>query len=236
MPKNAEKIELSAYFALAGLVFAAVLGAVMVLCSRLFYGLSLPVAALLVALMALATRGRYWSGLGAVANAWFLPKEHRLAAMGEAGTTSVGVVAIVFVALIEVGALQGFAAPAMAGLVVLAPVFGRMAAFFSAALGKAARMEAQPICRPSGLVIASTVLALAAAGALAWVIGVDPILLAAVGVFALLVALVVPHLVAEHFGGVTWETAEASVVLSEMLVLLGALAVAGVLRLLGWVA
>lgn len=232
-----ERADSASYFPLVGLAFGLALLVVVWFSNRFFYGMSGVTAVLIVSAQALATRLLHWDGLADVADGWFVTPERRLDVMSDSAVGAFGAVAVAFLALLQVEALTAIAtSPVTVAPVVLAPVFGRLAATFAAWLGKPAREGGLgrsvlgPPTLPGALACAA---ALALAFGAAWAAGASAVVLSIVGVGALVMALVVPHLVARRFGGVTGDTMGASVLLVETGVLVTILLATGVLRLAG---
>lgn len=177
-------------------------------------------AALIVFALAAVTRFLHFDGLADVADAWFVAPERRLDVMRDSAVGAFGATAIVFVALLQTAALAALIQNAEVGVVLLVPLFGRFAATFGAWLGRPARPDglgASVTGRPTlaGIVVA-VIPAAVASGAL---IAVEPRFGIATSVLGLLLALTVPHAVAERFGGVTGDVLGASVLITETVVL-----------------
>lgn len=227
----------ASYFALVGLVLGGVLLGVVWVANRYFYGLSGVAAALVLLSYALATRLLHWDGLADVADGWFVTPERRLAVMSDSAVGAFGATAIAFAALLQWAALGELSALATTvAPVVMVPVFGRLAATFSAWLGKPAKPDGlgrTVMGRPSALGVAVTAVSVALAVWVAYALGTPVLVLTIASVVGLVAALVVPHLVAGRFGGVTGDTMGASVLLVESVMLVAILLVSGVLRLLG---
>lgn len=237
---DGERNESASYFALVGLVLGVALLGVVWVANRYFYGLSAVATALILFAYALLTRLMHWDGLADVMDGWFVAPERRLEVMSDSAVGAFGATAIAFVALLQWSALGELSATAATvAPVVLAPVAGRLAATFSAWLGKPAKpggLGRSVMGRPSVAGVVATLAALVAAVWIAYAAGAPVATLAVVGAIGLAAALVVPHVIASRFGGVTGDTMGASVLAVETLVLVAIPAAAGVLRLTGLVA
>ena len=214
-----ERTDAPGYYPLVGLLVGAFAYAVLMLFAVPGWNVRAPlvVAACIVALLALSTRMLHWDGLGDVADAFGAhDRARRLEIMGDSSIGAFGVTAIALCVVIQTASLAQLVAPGRAWALVAVPVFSRLAATFAAWFGKPARttgLGASVIGapRPGALVPAALTLALVAAlNVLAW--SVPEVVLTVVGVVA---ALVVPHLLALRFGGVTGDVMGASVVVVE---------------------
>lgn len=232
-----ERNDSASYFVLVGLLLGTLLLAVVWVANRFFYGLSLTGAVVVVAGFALLTRLMHWDGLADVADGWFVEPQRRLEVMSDSAVGAFGATAIALVALLQVGALSEVAATASTvAPVVLVPVCGRLAATFSAWLGKPAKpggLGRSVVGRPTVFGVAATLASFAAAVGLALLAGAEWMPLAAIAGAGVLLALVVPHLIAQRFGGVTGDTMGASVMVVESAMLVTILVVTAVMRLLG---
>jgi adenosylcobinamide-GDP ribazoletransferase len=184
------------------------------------------IAAVILASWAFTTRLLHWDGLADVADGFWggHTVERRLEIMSDSHTGAFGASAIAIVALLEVSALSTLVGLVGVATTVLAvPVFGRLSASFAAWLGKPAKsggLGASVMSRPSASGVALAVLVVAiASAAVTWQLG-----LVGLGwcVFAVIVAAAVPHLLAPSFGGVTGDVMGASVLFTEMIVLVAA--------------
>jgi len=193
--------------------------------------------ALLLVLLAAATRLLHWDALADTADAWFVSPGRRLEVMADSHVGAFGATAIALVVLLQWTALVELGGSRVtAATVVLIPVFGRLAATFSSWLGKPARpggLGASVIRRPTVFGALVSTVAVGAAVALAAVSGAGSVALGVIAFAGLVLALAVPHLIALRFGGVTGDTMGASVLVVETGVLLVALVTVAVLRLVG---
>lgn len=178
------------------------------------------VAALIVAVWAVCTRGLHWDGLADVADAYWGSHDppRRLEIMADSTVGAFGGTAIVLVAVVEVAALGAILSISRELPLLIVPIVARFSATAAAWLGSPARpggLGRSVMGRPTigGLVIASLPLIFALA-AMSWAYGAVGATFAAAG---LLLALVVPHLIARRFGGVTGDVMGASVLLTETL-------------------
>jgi adenosylcobinamide-GDP ribazoletransferase len=232
-----ERTDVASYFALVGLAIGGLLATVVWVSTRFFYGLSAVVAAVVLFALALFTRYLHWDGLADVSDGWWVPKERRLDVMADSSVGAFAVSTIVFVALVQWSALVALgSSQTTAATAVLAPVFGRLAATFSAWFGRSGRpggLGSSVLARPGLVGVLATSVGVAAA---CWVpihLGLPVSTLVAIAGLSLVAALAVPHVIALRFGGVTGDTMGASVLLVETLVLLISLSTIWVLRLLG---
>ncbi len=178
------------------------------------------VAVATVGAWALITRMLHWDGLADVADGyWGSPDvERRLEIMADSHTGAFGATAVALVAVLEVAALGSFIEYHQYAVLVV-PLFARFAATTAAWLGKPARpggLGDAVIGRPSliALVVCGATLA-GATVSLWYAYGPEGLALAALG---LVMALIVPHVLALRFGGVTGDVMGASVLLTEALV------------------
>lgn len=185
-----------------------------------------PFAALVVFVGAALTRMLHWDGLADVADAWWggANAARRLEIMADSSIGAFGATTVALTAIAQVSAVAVLIQEPGFGIALFAaPVFGRAAAMFGAWLGRSARpgglgslVVGSP--RVGAIAIASLALALAAASMIvehgrpggAWSAG------------CFLVALVVPHLIAGRFGGVTGDVLGASVLVTETVCLTAA--------------
>lgn len=181
----------------------------------------------LVAAWAALSRGLHWDGLADVADAWTVAPERRLSVMKDSNVGAFGVLALVvafgfqsmsLAVVLSAGGTGAFAV--CAGI----PVLGRLAASMAAWLGKPLRSDGlgfSVIGRPGfGALVSSLVVVIVSFFAL-----LGGLASSAAFVVGLMSALVVPHVIASHFGGVNGDVMGASVVLTE---LFAAAAAAGV--------
>lgn len=231
-------VDAASYFPLVGLLLGSLLAAAAWLASRFFYGLSPVAAALLLVLLAVVTRMLHFDGLADVADGWHVARDRRLEVMADSQIGAFGATAVALVVLLQWSALVSLgSAVGTAPLVVLAPVFGRLAATFSAWLGKPAKplgLGASVMGRPSSLGAIVAFLTLVAGCLVPLGLGSSPLVVGVLGLAAFVAALVVPHLIAERFGGVTGDTMGASVMVVETIVLVGATVLVSAFRLVGW--
>lgn len=193
--------------------------------------LAWPLAVLLVAAWALASRLLHWDGLADTADG--LGGAHDPAArreiMSDSATGAFGVTAVVFVALLQTASLAGLlgsgpdGSAALYAVIVVTPVIGRLAATFSCWLGTPAKpggLGASTMGRPRVPGALATISVLGGCAVLLWVAAGGMWL----GWFAggIVAAAVIPHLIAARVGGVTGDTMGASVLLTEAVVLLAA--------------
>lgn len=229
--------QCAGYFPLVGLALGAFVSGVLVLSHRYFYGLGLVGAVLVIAILAGVTRLLHWDGLADVADAWFVPRERRLAVMADSAIGAFGATCIVLVALLEVFALASLGSSAATGAAAaLAPVSGRLAATFAAWLGTPARpggLGSSVMGRPTVFSAAVALLGVLGSGALARMLGAPLLPVVVVLGAGVVFALAVPHVVAHRMGGVTGDTMGASVLIVEAGVWVATLAVFGVVRLMG---
>ncbi|HSK48670.1 MAG TPA: adenosylcobinamide-GDP ribazoletransferase [Coriobacteriia bacterium] len=236
-PDARERPDVASWFPVVGLGFGVLLLGVYLIAVRFFYGISGVTVALILALLAVATRLLHWDALADTADAWFVAPGRRLDVMADSHVGAFGATAIALVVLLQWSSLVELGGSRVtAATVVLVPVFGRLAASFSAWLGQPARqggLGASVIRRPTVLGALASAAAVGAAIALAAVSGASTVALGVIALAGLALALVVPHLIALRFGGVTGDTMGASVVVVETGVLLVALVTVAVLRLVG---
>jgi len=179
------------------------------------------VAASIVAVWALGTRMLHWDGLADVADGFWGSHEpaRRLEIMSDSHTGAFGATAVALTALVEVAAVAAVIAAPHQSPVLVAPVFARFAATAAAWFGSPARpggLGRSVTGRPSPLALLVSALALAIALWFLWLtLAVTGI---AIGVFGIVCALAVPHLLSMRFGGVTGDVMGASVLITEVLV------------------
>lgn len=175
-----------------------------------------------ILVLALATRLFHWDGLADVADAWFAPRERRAEIMRDSRTGAFGAFGVAFVLLtyfVLMDSLFSTADTPLWGLLCVT-VFGRLSATFAAWFGTPLRSDglgAAVISRPSvagALVgtagaITTAVLAVSLGGLSVWL-----------PVGCTVIALALPHLISLRIGGVTGDVMGASVILSEVGVLM----------------
>ena len=177
------------------------------------------VAVVVVTLWAVLTRLLHWDGLADVADGFWGSHDvtRRLEIMSDSHTGAFGATAVVLTAALEIAALGSFLVMHQSPVLVI-PVFARLSATAAAWLGEPAReggLGRSVMGRPSAVALLATVAALALATAVLWNgFAASGLALAGVGV---LLALVIPHLLARRFGGVTGDVMGASVLLTETL-------------------
>jgi len=236
-PADSERVDAASWFPFVGLAIGTALGGIVWLADRYFYGLSGLAAALLLLVMAVVTRLIHYDGLADTADGWFVAPARRLDVMADSHTGAFGAAAIVLIVLIQWNALVDLGGSSLtAATVVFAPVLGRCAATFSAWFGTPARaggLGASIVGRPTVGGLVATVGSLGAAFLLAVALGAGVLVAASTGILGLVLALVVPHLIALRFGGVTGDTMGASVLIVETAVMVLALTLVAIFRLLG---
>ncbi|MGV8082737.1 MAG: adenosylcobinamide-GDP ribazoletransferase [Coriobacteriia bacterium] len=178
------------------------------------------IAALVVTAWALLTRLLHWDGLADVADGFWGSHDpaRRLEIMSDSATGAFGTVAVVLVALLEVSAIGAIVGAPHQVPVLLVPVFARFSATAAAWFGKPARREGLGVSvmrEPTPLSLMVTGAALLAAIAL-WGVAFHPRGVA-FGLVGLVIALVVPYVLAKRFGGVTGDVMGASILLTETL-------------------
>jgi len=159
------------------------------------------VAAIAVIAWALLSRLLHWDGLADVADGFWGSHERlrRLEIMSDSRTGAFGAAAVTLVALLEVASVGAIvAAPHELPLLVV-PVIAR--------LGRSVMGV------PSVLAILVALLPVAGAILGMWIgFRIPGVLL---GAFGVLLALAIPHVLAERFGGVTGDVMGASVLITE---------------------
>jgi adenosylcobinamide-GDP ribazoletransferase len=176
------------------------------------------VAGLVLVAWALTTRFLHWDGLADTADGWFgtdPPRRREIASDTNVG--AFGVTSIVLVALVEYAAMAAVLVDHELLLLVV-PAMSRLAATAGAWLGRPAKptgLGAAVVRKPgvAGAIfgVAGTT---AAVGLLFSAYGGPGLLIAAA---ALVLVVVVPHLVASRFGGVTGDVLGASILVVEVL-------------------
>ncbi|MDR3687224.1 MAG: adenosylcobinamide-GDP ribazoletransferase [Coriobacteriia bacterium] len=176
------------------------------------------VAALAVIAWALMSRLLHWDGLADVADGFWgsHDRERRLEIMADSHTGAFGAAAVTLLALLEVAAIGAIVAAPHELPLLLVPVISRFAATAAAWLGTPARpggLGRSVMGAPSLLAILVAVLPLAGAILGMWIgFKIPGVLL---GLFGVLVALAIPHLLSQRFGGVTGDVMGASVLITE---------------------
>lgn len=185
-------------------------------------GATYVVAALVLIAWALGTRLLHWDGLADAGDGYWGSHDpaRRLEIMSDSRTGAFGVACVVLVALLEFSALGALIAVPHELPVLLVPVIARFSATAAAWLGTPARpggLGRSVMGRPT--VLSGAIAGLTVAGAVVglWLgygfIGV------ALGAFGVVLALVVPHVLALRFKGVTGDVMGASVLITEALLL-----------------
>ncbi len=180
-------------------------------------------AALVLAAWAVVTRFLHWDGLADTADGWFgTTPENRREIASDTYTGAFGATAIALVALVECAALASVLVDHELFVLVI-PALSRLAATAAAWLGRAAKpagLGAAVVRRPTPWGVVSA----AVGTTIAFVLLVGAYGLAGLGIatLGLALALVVPHLVAQRFGGVTGDVMGASILLVETLLMVAA--------------
>jgi len=174
------------------------------------------IAALVIAGWGAFTRLRHWDGLAGVGDGWFgVDPGARRAIASESHVGAFGAMAVLLVALIEYAALTIILEHHEMVLLVM-PAFSRCAATFAAWLGHPAKPTGlgAAVVRKPGVrgAISATLGMLVATFLMTWGHHLHGLVQALV---ALVLAAIVPHLVAKRFGGVTGDVMGASVLLVE---------------------
>ena len=178
------------------------------------------VAALVVAVWGLGSRLLHWDGLADVADGFWGSHEpvRRLEIMADSHTGAFGATAVAFIALLEVAAIGAIASTPHELPLLLVPVLSRFSATAAAWLGTPARprgLGRSVLGHPTTLALIVGVAPLAGAIAGMW-IGFHIVGLA-LGVFGLILAFAVPHVLSKRFGGATGDVMGASVLITEAL-------------------
>jgi adenosylcobinamide-GDP ribazoletransferase len=177
------------------------------------------IAALVVCLWALLSRLLHWDGLADVADGFWGSHDaaRRLEIMSDRRTGAFGATAVALAAVLEIAAIGSFVLMHQSPVLAV-PVFARFAATAAAWLGTPAReggLGRSVMGRPSVGAVVVSALALALAGGVLWVgLGWTGL---ALGFLGVALALVVPHVIALRFGGVTGDVMGASVLITEVL-------------------
>ena len=177
----------------------------------------LALAVLTVGLWAGLTRALHWDGLADVADGYFADStEDRLRIMHDSSVGAFGMTAVALVLLLQVSTLATLIGRGTLVLLVVVPVFGRLAAAFGAWFGTPARTQglgASITGAPRiGSVVVASATVLLCAGMLVWL---RPAAGACTALAGIALAAVVPHLVSRRFGGVTGDVLGASVLIVE---------------------
>jgi adenosylcobinamide-GDP ribazoletransferase len=178
------------------------------------------VAAVIVAVWALCTRGLHWDGVADVADGSWGSEDQarRLDIMADSAVGAFGATAIALVALLEVSAIGSILQHPHTLPLLTVPIVARLSATAAAWFGTPARpggLGRSVMGRPTAGGVAVAAIPLVFAFALTvWVLGMAGGVLIGAG---LVLALAVPHLLARRFGGVTGDVMGASVLLTEAL-------------------
>lgn len=180
-------------------------------------------AALLVALRHLLSRLIHFSGLAAVADAWW-DGDTPVLRVGRLLTDSIGTKGAAAVALATFVCIGSTSLILASGQVILLlaaiPMLGGFSAMFSSWFGAVANPQERfsgLIGRPDAAGLLIFALAVAALGyGMFHFYGREGLMWAAAGLF---IALTVPHQLAERFRGVTREVTDASSLVTEMICL-----------------
>ncbi len=180
----------------------------------------LVVAAVVVIAWGLLTRMLHWDGLADVGDAFWGSHDasRRLEIMSDSHTGAFGATSVALVALLEVAAIGSIVATPHELPLLLVPVFARFTATAGAWLARPARASGlgrSVMGRPTWL---SFFIAAVTVG-LAWIgmgVGFHAVG-AALGAFAIVIALSLPRLLGLRFGGVTGDVLGASVIVTEVL-------------------
>ena len=217
---DGEATQTAAWFPAVGAIFGLV-GYAIVKVARIAHLPSRPalvIAVLIVGVWALLSRLLHWDGLADVADGFWGGHDPaaRLEIMSDSRTGAFGATTVALVAIAEVAAIGAILARPHELPVLLVPVIARFSATAASWLGSPARpggLGRSVVARPTTLSLVIAVVPLAAVIGAMWlafhVAGL------ALGVFGLLVAFAVPHLIASRFGGVTGDVMGASVLLTE---------------------
>lgn len=239
-PQPGERSGAAGWFPLVGLALGAFTFAVLAVSVRVFYGVSGTLAAAVLIGLAALTRGMHWDALADVADAWFVAPDRRQEVMVDSRVGAFGATAIALVALAQASAIAELGASlSTASVVVFAAVCGRLAATFSAWLGKAAKpggLGSSVMGAPTVTGAVAALVAVGAAAGIALAAGLGAAAVAAITVLGVVFALGVPHVIAQRFGGVSGDTMGASIIVVETSVMIVALATIALLHLTGMTA
>jgi adenosylcobinamide-GDP ribazoletransferase len=182
------------------------------------------VAAVVVVIWAVLTRLLHWDGLADVADGYWgsHDQQQRLEIMSDSRTGAFGSAAVALVAILEVAAMGAMLSYHEFPVLAI-PIFARFAATAAAWFGTPARpggLGRSVMGRPSLFAVLACASVVGTASYGLWRgHGLLSAVLAAVG---FLLALAVPHLLAQRFGGVTGDVMGASVLITETLMFLAA--------------
>jgi adenosylcobinamide-GDP ribazoletransferase len=231
MPEDGSAQQVAGWFPAVGLALGAA-GYALVKAAELLPSRPVPpllLAALVVALWALLTRMLHFDGLADVADGFWGSHDpaRRLEIMSDSHTGAFGATAISLTSIVEVTAIAAIIMTPHEMPVLLVPVLARFSATAGCWFGSPAReggLGRSVMSRPTAVGALPALVVLAAVAGALWVwspaVG---LVLFAVGI---LIALAIPHLLAERFGGVTGDILGASVLLTET-ILFAAFAIAG---------
>ena len=214
--------QVAAWFPLVGLAIGAIGYALAHAASVFDAQVRAPyvVAAVIVIVWALLTRGLHWDGLADVADGYWGSEDQtrRLEIMADSATGAFGTAAVALAAILEVAALGAIVSTPHELPLLIIPVVGRCSATAAAWLGTPARpggLGASVMRRPgAGAVVIALIPLAFALGCMWWAFGVFGLAFVAGG---LVLALATPHLLAKRFGGVTGDVMGASVLVTEIL-------------------
>lgn len=182
---------------------------------------SLASAAVYLAVSELITRFMHMDGLADVGDAIGASKDkaRRLEVMSDSSIGAFGAVSIALALILKFAFIYVVIALSYYEILIVAAALARMAAVFSAYLGSPAKNEGLgvSVCSKPGVIEIMTIAVQLAGIALIAFFGFGSafIPLAISG----LVAMVIPHLISEQFGGVTGDVMGASIAISEILIL-----------------
>ena len=190
--------------------------------AHILQGATYVVAALVLIVWALGTRLLHWDGLADVGDGYWGSHDptRRLEIMSDSRTGAFGVACVTLVALLEFSALGALFAVPHEMPVLVVPVIARFSATAAAWFGTPARpggLGRSVMGRPTMLSVAIAGLTVTGAVVGLW-FGYGPTGVA-LGVFGVALALVVPHVLALRFKGVTGDVMGASVLITEALLL-----------------
>ncbi len=227
VPEPGKRAHAADHFVLVGGFFSCV-GLVVAWLANT--GLGVPQSELLglslVAAWAALSRGLHWDGLADVADAWTVVPERRHSVMKDSHVGAFGVLAIVVVFGVQSMSLAVVLSNGGLGALAVCagvPIYGRLAASIAAWLGRPLRSDglgASVIGRPGfGAVVSVLVVAIVSVVSVQSGFASSASLVVGLGS-----ALVVPHVIANHIGGVNGDVMGASVVLTELLAAMAAAA------------
>lgn len=216
------RVRIAGWFPLVGLGVGSVGWAgVHILQVAGWYGeASLVIASVIVAFGAWVTRMLHYDGLGDVADAWWggdtVPR--RLEIMADSALGAFGTAAIALAVVAQVSAISEIIGGFHQSPLLLIPALARFAPAFAAWLGTPARSGGlgRSVMGPPGAgESAAAFVVMAFCLAAGWLgFGLWGFMFV---VMAIVLALVVPHLIARRMGGVTGDVMGASVIVVETL-------------------